>query len=215
VITDHQSAGRGRLNRQWVTRPGESLAFSLIVPGGATANQDQAAGWLPLVAGAALVGALRANGILKAELKWPNDVLVSEMKLAGILCEVLPGSRVVVGVGLNIDFSPEDPPGPRATALSHHGSASSEAVDTLLADFVGGMRRWCSVAPQMQAQSAHQMVMGVLATIGRTVEVHDVSRTHWRGTAVSLNESGHLLVVPEGSSEPIVVGSSDIWHLYQ
>ena len=106
VVTDNQTNGRGRQGRSWVSRRGEGLALSLVVPLPLASGFS----WLPLVAGACLVHAVRAHGVPGASLKWPNDVLVNDKKLAGVLCETVGEGIGVVGVGINVSFPPENPP---------------------------------------------------------------------------------------------------------
>lgn len=100
VLTERQTAGRGRRGQPWACPPGEGLAFSLILR-----PQEPAALWsrLALAAGLALAETLESFGV-SAELKWPNDVWVGGKKICGILVEA--DSRfVVVGVGLNVNVS--------------------------------------------------------------------------------------------------------------
>ena len=102
LVAEHQTAGRGRAGRSWLSAPGDSLTFSLAwpFPGGLTQL-----GGLPLAVGVALAEALAALGQAVA-LKWPNDVLKDGEKLAGILVEALPtpdgGAWAVIGIGLNL-----------------------------------------------------------------------------------------------------------------
>jgi BirA family biotin operon repressor/biotin-[acetyl-CoA-carboxylase] ligase len=104
VFADHQSRGKGRLNRAWVTNPGSAIAASIILCP-TPAEQTHASLFSPL-AGIALAHLLRETYHLPAEIKWPNDVLIEEAKIAGILTEAdwqagrLTG--IVVGVGINI-----------------------------------------------------------------------------------------------------------------
>jgi BirA family biotin operon repressor/biotin-[acetyl-CoA-carboxylase] ligase len=214
VITDHQTEGRGRLGRHWVTKPGESIALSVALPW-STEDQDSSGSWVPLIAGAGVVSALHDSGVAEASLKWPNDVVVGEKKLAGILCEWVPSGWAIVGVGVNIDFPVDAPPSPRATALFHHVAAAEGLVDSLLAAMAGALRaglRNLRTAPPGATAAA---VSSVMSTLGRSVEVQEPSGTTWRGTAQGLDDSGHLLVMPEGSSEVLAVVASDIEHLYQ
>lgn len=110
VVTDAQPEGRGREGRTWHLAPGKGLALSLVLHQGCDRRQ---VGTLPLVAGLALAQALERFRIT-ATLKWPNDLLVSARKLAGVLCESrrLPeGTDVaVVGVGVNVSQQREDFP---------------------------------------------------------------------------------------------------------
>lgn len=85
VVTDHQTAGRGRLGRPWQDAPGASLAMSVVVPA------VQPPGWLPLATGLAVRSALVDEGV-DAHLKWPNDVLLpgdGDRKVCGILLSLI------------------------------------------------------------------------------------------------------------------------------
>jgi BirA family biotin operon repressor/biotin-[acetyl-CoA-carboxylase] ligase len=214
LITDHQTEGRGRLDRTWVTKPGESIALSLAFPWSSD-DHERSGSWVSLLVGATLVRVLHRHGLGKASLKWPNDVVVGQKKLAGILCEWVPEGCMIVGVGLNVDFSIDEPPSPRATALGHHVAVKDGLVDSLLAELVGalgaGLEGLRTEAPAATAAA----VSAVVGTLGRSVEVQEPSGATWRGVAQGLDESGHLLVMPDGSSELRVVVASDIEHLYQ
>jgi len=214
LITDHQTQGRGRLDRTWVTKPGESIALSLAFPWSSEA-QERSGSWIPLLVGATLVRVLHRHGLGEASLKWPNDVVVGQKKLAGILCEWVPEGYVVVGVGLNVDFSADKPPSPRATALGHHVSVTDGLVDWLLAEVVGALRAGLEGLRIASPEATAGVVSAVMGTLGRSVEVQEPSGETWRGVAQGLDESGHLLVMPEGSSGLRAVVASDIEHLYQ
>lgn len=102
VVAGEQTAGRGRLERQWVSPKGAGLYFSIIFR--PTFNQSQ---WplLTLMAAVAVHEALFDSCGVQADIKWPNDVLANEKKLCGILAETVesPGGRaVVVGIGINL-----------------------------------------------------------------------------------------------------------------
>jgi len=111
VITDVQTAGRGRLDRSWIAPPGSSLLFSLLFR---PATRPELAMGLTMVAGLACAEAVEARTGLRPGLKWPNDLMLQDRKLAGILTEAeTVGDRissVVVGVGLNVnvDFRQAD-----------------------------------------------------------------------------------------------------------
>jgi BirA family biotin operon repressor/biotin-[acetyl-CoA-carboxylase] ligase len=123
LVAEEQVAGRGRLGRTWVSPPGTALTFSVLLrPAGLPVARRS---WLPLLAGIAVVSAVRALTGLVAQVKWPNDVLIGDAKLAGILAEGT-GDAVVVGIGVNVATSPEElPAGPgglRATSLLASGA---------------------------------------------------------------------------------------------
>lgn len=99
VVTDHQTAGRGRLGRVWEDLPGRALLFSVLLRPEAPMPL-----WpeLSLVAGEAVAGALRSETGVDATLRHPNDVVVAGRKLVGVLPEASPG-RVVLGIGVNVN----------------------------------------------------------------------------------------------------------------
>ncbi len=119
LITDYQSAGRGRLGRTWTAPPGTSIAMSVLLrPVGV---DPQRWTWLPLLAGLAVTEAVRRAAGLDAVLKWPNDVLLGERKLCGILAERVEtstGPACVIGMGINVALTEADLPVPTATSLA-------------------------------------------------------------------------------------------------
>src|SRR5271165_1926329 len=116
LIAEHQTAGHGRMGRTWSAAPRAAITLSAGV---GTANVPVAGwGWLPLATGVAVVDAIAAVTGVEAGLKWPNDVLVGDRKLAGILAEVAPSETViVVGLGVNVTLRPDEIGEPGATSL--------------------------------------------------------------------------------------------------
>ncbi len=104
VVADQQTHGRGRLGRQWITRPGSALAFSLILRP-TPAEQERISLFSPLGA-LAISQALEETLRLAPEIKWPNDILLARQKAAGVLVETtwqdehLQG--LVIGIGVNV-----------------------------------------------------------------------------------------------------------------
>lgn len=153
VVTRHQTAGRGRRGRAWITAPGDSLAFSLLWRLPPTV---QPAG-LSLAAGLAVVNALRrllaANtGQIPLEactplLKWPNDIWFDGRKLGGILVELLPGKShaAVIGCGLNLALPTSMPSELRARSAALDEAAGSSGItlnaNDVLASVLIEMRR--------------------------------------------------------------------------
>jgi BirA family biotin operon repressor/biotin-[acetyl-CoA-carboxylase] ligase len=111
-ISETQSAGRGRRGRNWVSPFAANLYLSLLWR---SATGAAALGGLSLVTGIAVLRALRSFGIKEAGLKWPNDVLAADAKLAGILIDVLGESSgpcaVIVGIGINVSMPPDEAAG--------------------------------------------------------------------------------------------------------
>ncbi|MBX7245341.1 MAG: biotin--[acetyl-CoA-carboxylase] ligase [Candidatus Sumerlaeaceae bacterium] len=115
VFANHQTAGRGRQKRQWVSPPGKSLLFSLILdPAVLPVVAGDASSRLLAYAGpVAVCETLRDAGIQAATIKYPNDVLISNRKVSGTLLELISASgrgHYVLGVGLNVSQQPGDLP---------------------------------------------------------------------------------------------------------
>lgn len=103
VRADTQTAGRGRFQRAWVSDAG-GLWLSAVVP-----VETNSSAWrlLPLATGVAVCEVLRGLNVRGLRLRWPNDVLVGERKLAGLLIDQFQPGRAVVGIGLNVANQPE------------------------------------------------------------------------------------------------------------
>ena len=124
ILTEFQSAGRGRRGKVWLGDYGRNIAMTLGIELQTNLN---ALGGLSSVVGLALVQSLEVHGIY-AQLKWPNDVWVNKQKLAGILVELVPsntGTLAVVGVGVNVDLSNTQAAkiDQAVTSLRHEGCA--------------------------------------------------------------------------------------------
>jgi BirA family transcriptional regulator, biotin operon repressor / biotin---[acetyl-CoA-carboxylase] ligase len=125
VMTLRQTKGRGRMGRAWVSPPERNLALSLILRPNLAPSQ---AAMLGLAASIAVAEAIETMGIARAELKWPNDVLVASKKIAGILPEAhLNTDRinfVIMGIGLNVNLELDDLP------VELHDTATSIFLET-------------------------------------------------------------------------------------
>jgi BirA family biotin operon repressor/biotin-[acetyl-CoA-carboxylase] ligase len=104
VRADRQSAGRGRFQRRWVSGMG-GLWFSAVLP---VPPLKEIASVVPLWAGLATCEALRNSGVQQLRMRWPNDVLVQDRKLAGLLIDQFVPGLAVVGIGINVTNRPED-----------------------------------------------------------------------------------------------------------
>lgn len=103
VLAEKQTRGRGRRGAAWLSEPGDGLTFSVVLrPRFGTGHY----GKIALAAGLGIASALRESFAVPAELKWPNDVLVGDRKCCGILVES-KGSHGVLGIGINVNGSPE------------------------------------------------------------------------------------------------------------
>lgn len=146
VYADHQSSGRGRFDRHWVTEPDVAIALSIIVRPDPT-EIDHLPLFSPLAA-VALVNILASQLGIVAEIKWPNDVLIHRAKTSGILTEtVWRGSQLrglVVGIGVNVfphSIPPKDLLQFPATCLQDHTSHQIDRY-TLVAQLINSFIHW-------------------------------------------------------------------------
>src|SRR5215471_13718811 len=142
LAAEEQTAGRGRMGRTWTSPPYAALTFSLLLH---PAVPPARRGWLPLLTGVAVATAVTEVTGVEARLKWPNDVLAGEGKLAGILAEAA-GDAVVVGIGLNVSTELAELPSPRpgalpATSLRAAGATALNREELLLA-ILARFERW-------------------------------------------------------------------------
>ncbi len=219
IAARHQEQAKGRLGRAWVTPPDSALLFSLLVdpqallPG--VPLSTERCGLVPLAAGAAAVRAVRETTGLPAQLKWPNDVLVNERKLAGILCQLvaLPqgGFGVVIGVGLNVRQRADELPVPTATSLEASGAGEADA-DELLARIVA---ETMTVAREALRSGDLTEIRRVMSTLGSRVRVErsadDPAQDEY-GTAVEIAPNGGLVVRTDDGRD-VAVQAGDVWHV--
>jgi BirA family biotin operon repressor/biotin-[acetyl-CoA-carboxylase] ligase len=236
IVTDDQTRGRGRLGRAWLAPTGKTLAISVllrpVLPGGAAFPAD-AYGWIPLIAGAAMTEAVRgevdaaASAVLEADeddrsggvvvaLKWPNDVLVSDYKVCGILSELLPDSgAVIVGAGLNLTLDEHDLPTLTSTSLQLVTGVPPQP-DRVLADylrtFLGLVRAFAEHGADAEASGIADRVSGLCGTLGADVRVELPGGRELLGVAERLDRDGRL-VVRDGNGEPQAVAAGDVTHL--
>ncbi len=211
VAADHQTAGRGRLDRRWESPPGANLLVSVLLRP-ACAPED-----LHLcTAAVALAGADACREVAGVEpvLKWPNDLLVGEDKLAGVLAEAdFAGGHldaVVVGIGCNVAWP--GPAGAGGTCLDDL-RPGAPPVDrrVLLEHLLGALtpRRVLLDDPAGRASLAEE-VRKRCATLGQEVRVL-LAGEELRGRAVALDDAGRLVL--ETSAGPRVLSAGDVVHL--
>ena len=211
LVAEHQSAGRGRAGRSWSTPPRSQIAVSLGV--GVAAVPSTAWGWLPLLTGVAAVDAVRATTGIRAGLKWPNDILVGEHKLGGILAEVAsPDPVIVVGLGLNVSLTAEEAPDSRATSLAMLGSTMldrSALLGSVLAEWAARIDRWRAAGGADAGLVADYRERSV--TLGNRVRAELPGGREIVGIATDLDQLGQLHI--DTGSQTVAVAAGDITHL--
>jgi BirA family biotin operon repressor/biotin-[acetyl-CoA-carboxylase] ligase len=208
VVAGHQTAGRGRLGRNWVDTPGRSLLCSVVLRPRLDPTE------VHLLSLAAAVAMIDAAGLPTLAAKWPNDLVVGERKCGGILAEadVHGGAvrHVALGVGVNVSAGSEDiPEEVRGTATSLAIEGASIDRDGLLAGFLGSLRDRLRAAgfPQGFVEAYRP----VCRTLGRRVRATTTSGSRIEGRAVDVDERGSLLVERGGRIERVAFG--EVIHL--
>lgn len=210
VVAESQTAGRGRLDRAWTTPPRAGLTFSVLLrPTFPAASW----GWLPLLAGLAMATPLTELSELAVTVKWPNDVLVGERKLGGILTEVV-GTSVVIGVGLNVSLRAEELPVPDATSLAIEGSAVVDRDPVLRVVLRELERRYADLTRASGDAAASGLAAAyhdACVTLGRDVRIELPGPRELHGTAVDIDPDGRLVLDIAGGRETVAAG--DVVHV--
>lgn len=209
LITRNQTAGRGRLDRVWTAPDGAALAISVVVR---VSVVPALRGWIPLIAGIAMADAVAAQLPARAVgVKWPNDVLVDERKICGILAEAT-SDAIIVGAGVNTAMTAEQLPVPTATSFAVEGAAADE--DRLLADYLRGFDAHLAAlaeADDAVSSGLHAAATERITTLGRTVRVSLPGERTLDGIARELDDEGRLVVRHGGVDHPISAG--DVVHV--
>ena len=213
LLTEHQTAGRGRLDRVWETPPRSSLTFSVLLR---PDLPPESWSWLPLLTGYAVQAAL-ADRLPDIALKWPNDVLVdggalgAGRKVAGILVERIDtdrGPMAVVGVGINVDQTLDELPIALATSVSLETGEPVERTG-LLAQVLGSLHGLQGLLDDTEA--LRRAYADVCVTLGRTVDVHLPGGDVRRGEALDIDSTGALVVGTDDGA--FTVSAGDVVHV--
>ena len=197
AVTEHQTAGRGREGRRWEDAAGHSLLMSVLLhpPSGSPVQQ------LALVVGLSVAAAIDAVAATRASIKWPNDVLVDDRKVAGVLLES-SGDAVVCGIGVNVNTPEEALPSATRTRAGSLLTATgrehdrAELLARLLVELQHRYDEWLDLGlalfvPELERRDALR---------GLALQVGDVS-----GTAAGIAPDGRLRLVGHDGSEILVV----------
>lgn len=210
LIAEDQSAGRGRRGRSWSAVPFAQITMSVGID--VTAVPNSAWGWLPLATGVAVVDAVADTGV-RAGLKWPNDVLAGNGKLAGILAEVASAQQaVVIGVGLNVSLRADELGVEGVTSLLSLGVPAPDRqrlVVRLLHELGNRVASWrrtggadAELASDYRARSL---------TLGMRVRALLPGDRDVVGVARDVDDQGRLVIETNGGR--MTVSAGDIVHL--
>lgn len=202
LAAEVQTAGRGRSGRSWESLPGSSLTFSILWP---WPHAPARLSGLSLVVGLGLLRAASALGARSIQLKWPNDLICADGKVAGILCEVRQPDAVVIGIGINVHQVPSAAAVDAAALASClSGPISRNALlARILEELLGELTRFAEAGfgPFREAWNAHNAYDGVEV---RLKGVRDDAYTS--GICQGVDENGALVVDTAGGRRHFLSG---------
>jgi BirA family biotin operon repressor/biotin-[acetyl-CoA-carboxylase] ligase len=202
AVADHQTAGRGRFDRRWDAPPGSSLLVSVLV----RVHSTDAAFAFVMAAGVALAEAVETTAGFVVGIKWPNDLVVGDRKLAGLLAE-RQGDSLVVGAGCNVNWE-AFPPELAVTATACNVEAGRPIDrDSLLDAYLGALTVRLD-APDAVPDAYRER----LVTVGRRVRVERGAADDLVGEALGVNPDGSLRVLDDSGLEHLVF-AGDVTHL--
>lgn len=202
VVADSQTKGRGRLGRAWFSPAGKNIYLSILLK-----PDEEKVGVIPFVCGLATNDAFKKFG-LETKLKWPNDVVVNEKKIGGILCEYRGEGLVIAGIGVNINTSESEfPEDIKSLATSYLIEAKRELNrDEFVESFLTFFKLWY-IKPHFEVvKEAKRRCV----TLKRRVKVL-LSTCAIEGVACDMDEKGALLIQTNAGLVRIETG--DVIHV--
>jgi len=224
VIADSQICGRGRLNRTWHSPEGVNLYCSLILT---HALSPAMLPWVPLATGLGVAEGVELCTSQAIGLKWPNDIMIGQKKLGGILCENIrqgaQGPAVVVGIGLNVNAQPSDFPTELQGTATSLLMEQNEEIDrlTLLATLLSKLERYYQLLHKNTISTLRKLYQSLCSTLGRHIHVQLSRGSALDGWGYDVGMDGALHLI-QGASEPpsagkkvptIAIRSGDVIHL--
>jgi BirA family biotin operon repressor/biotin-[acetyl-CoA-carboxylase] ligase len=200
LVAERQTAGRGRIGRQWHSEAGASLTFSVSVP-----LQPPSWAGLSLAVGLSLAESLHPT----IGLKWPNDLWWRDRKLGGILIETLGTGaprRAIVGVGLNVSAPPQSVPELRTPATSLHEALGPVLAPDVLLQVLPPLLRALAAFEQQGFAPLRERFHTRDVLRGRAVQLSDGAQ----GSALRVDDEGVLWVQTAAGVHPIASGEVSV-----
>jgi len=216
VVADSQTAGRGRLSRSWFSPPGANLYCSIILRATRPPKRlTEWLSWLPLISALAAAEAIEEVSSIHVSVKWPNDLLISERKVGGILCESGTGKRSdpfqIIGIGINVNGDHNDWPADLRDSATSIWQERKIVIDRnrLLAQLLLELEQCLD---ELVIHGTNQIALAYsqrCSTIGHTVRATLGNGTIVVGLAEGIGLDGSLRLRPQatqpGSGTPEVV----------
>jgi BirA family biotin operon repressor/biotin-[acetyl-CoA-carboxylase] ligase len=226
VAADSQTAGRGRLSRTWFSPPGANLYCSIILR---TARPPERLtewlSWLPLISALAAAEAIEQVSSIQVSVKWPNDLLISERKVGGILCESGTGTRSdpfqIIGIGINVNLDHDDWPADLRDSATSLWQERKIVVDRnrLLAQLLLELEQCLD---ELVIHGTNRIGLAYYqrcSTIGHTIQATLANGDVVVGLAEGIGQDGSLRVRPQtiqpgsGTQEVVHLRVADIIHV--
>lgn len=226
VLAESQSGGYGRHGRPWFSPPGLNLYCSAIIRGiGLKTSLAQWLSWTPLISALATVEAVQQVTTVSLALKWPNDLLLLQRKVGGILCESLfqtpTDPAIVIGIGLNVNVAREAFPDDLLPIAASLAETSQQPIDRnrLVAQVLLELEHCLDELHSHGSPRLRRAYMARCATLGRQVQVQFTTHDQITGIAEDISVDGALQIrtlPPRSSSQPmhlLDVRAADVIHL--
>jgi BirA family biotin operon repressor/biotin-[acetyl-CoA-carboxylase] ligase len=209
VISDSQEKGRGRLGRSWVSPPGLNIYMSIILR---PRIEPEHVTLITILSAVACTHALRKTTGLAITVKWPNDLMVSDRKLGGILTEIKTTRKeivlAVIGIGINVNMEAGDFPEQirmMATSVKNE-TGKSFTREPIVLEILNETDRWYKVLHAGQKKEIISEWQRLTSTLGKQVLVTAGQETYY-GLAEAIDDGGMLLVrLPTGETKRINSG---------
>ena len=211
LLAEHQTAGRGRHGRHWSAPARTQLSLSVGVAADMVPTSGW--GWLTLATGVAVADAIAEVSGLQVGLKWPNDVIAGDGKLAGILAEVAaPKQVIVVGLGLNVTMTAEEAPDPVAVSLAMLGASVIDRnvwADKVLRHLASRIAAWRAAGGADDALKADYRRHS--CTLGARVRADLPGDERVEGLAEGIDDTGRLVI--DTGDRTVTVSAGDVTRL--
>ena len=185
ITANFQRAGRGRMSRTFEAPKNSALLFSFYLK---PQRKKEDWGWISLIAGTSVAQVLKKYS---ATVKWPNDILIKEKKVSGLICE-FNGEGVVVGIGINVGMTIDELPVPTATSLAIQGATNidrNHLLADVLNEFESIFTHW-----DLGDDSITGLYTSLCSTLGTKVQIHYPNDLIEKGIATGISARGELIL---------------------
>ena len=214
VIAEMQNAGRGRMGRHWSSPKGEGIWMSLIVRPHIDIEKISQ---ITILAGLSMCASIREETGLNVGIKWPNDLVVNNKKICGILCEMVKtteGPAVIIGIGVNVNSKqfPDDLPYATSLYLASQKVFSRETIiEKFLSDFEKRYKVYIQTCSLVKFIEEYKNLCINLNNEVKIIEKQE----EFMGVVKDIDEDGRLIIEKEdGHIRHILSGEVSVRGLY-